>query len=134
VGVALGAVADDGDFFRLDEGEVCVVIVVGLCHDVLVTSFVSDSGVSAVGGVSGVSRVWHRSHISEARCGAPRILQFKKSDVVGEVVGASKGRLPGLGAGSLPMPMARGRRWSVCRGAWSSCRCGRLRGRGLRFR
>jgi hypothetical protein len=54
VGVALGAVADDGDFFRLDQGEVCVVIVVGFGHDILVTSFVCDSGVSAVGGVSGV--------------------------------------------------------------------------------
>ena len=32
VGVALRAVADDGDFFRLDEGEVCVCVVVGLCH------------------------------------------------------------------------------------------------------
>ena len=33
VGVALRAVADDGDFLRLDEGEVCVCVVVGLCHD-----------------------------------------------------------------------------------------------------
>ena len=32
VGVALGAVADDGYFFGLDEGEVCVCVVVGLCH------------------------------------------------------------------------------------------------------
>jgi len=32
VGVALRAVADDGDFFRLDEGEVCVCVVVCLCH------------------------------------------------------------------------------------------------------
>jgi len=39
VGVTLGAVADDGDFLRLDQGEVCVVIVVGLCHDVLLFSF-----------------------------------------------------------------------------------------------
>ena len=35
VGVALGAVADDGDFFGLDEGEVCVCVVVGLCHGVV---------------------------------------------------------------------------------------------------
>ncbi len=35
VGVTLRAVADDGDFFRLDQGEVCVVVVVGLGHDVL---------------------------------------------------------------------------------------------------
>ena len=34
VGVALGAVADDGYFFCLDEGEVCVLVVVGLCHGV----------------------------------------------------------------------------------------------------
>ncbi len=32
VGVALRAVADDGDFLGLDEGEVCVCVVVGLCH------------------------------------------------------------------------------------------------------
>ena len=32
VGVALRAVADDGDFLGLDEGEVCVWIVVSLCH------------------------------------------------------------------------------------------------------
>ena len=40
VGVALGAVADDGDFFGLDEGEVCVCVVVGLCH---VSSFLCSS-------------------------------------------------------------------------------------------
>ncbi len=34
VRVALRAVADDGDLLGLDEGEVCVLIVVGLCHDV----------------------------------------------------------------------------------------------------
>ncbi len=33
VGVALRAVADDGDLLRLDEGEVCVLVVVCLCHD-----------------------------------------------------------------------------------------------------
>ena len=37
VGVALRAVADDGDFFGLDEGEVCVCVVVGLCHGVLLS-------------------------------------------------------------------------------------------------
>jgi hypothetical protein len=36
VGVALRAVADDGDFLRLDKREVCVCVVVGLCHGVLV--------------------------------------------------------------------------------------------------
>ena len=34
VRVALRAVADDGDLLGLDEGEVSVLIVVGLCHDV----------------------------------------------------------------------------------------------------
>jgi len=33
--VPLGAVADDGHFFRLDEGEVGIVIVVGCSHDFL---------------------------------------------------------------------------------------------------
>ena len=32
VGVALRAVADDGDFFGLDEREVCVCVVIGLSH------------------------------------------------------------------------------------------------------
>ena len=32
MGVALRAVADDGDFFRLDEREVCVCVVISLCH------------------------------------------------------------------------------------------------------
>ena len=32
VGVALRAVADDGDFLCLDEREVCVCVVVCLCH------------------------------------------------------------------------------------------------------
>ncbi len=32
VGMALRAVAYDADFFGLDEGEVCVCVVVGLCH------------------------------------------------------------------------------------------------------
>ncbi len=35
VGVALGAVADDGDLLGLDKGEVGVVIVISLCHDFL---------------------------------------------------------------------------------------------------
>ena len=35
VGVALRAVADDGDFLCLDEREVCVCVVVCLCHFVL---------------------------------------------------------------------------------------------------
>jgi hypothetical protein len=34
VGVALRAVADDGDFFGLDEREVCVCVVIRLCHGV----------------------------------------------------------------------------------------------------
>ena len=33
VGVALGAVADDGDLFGLDEGEVSVCVVVCLGHE-----------------------------------------------------------------------------------------------------
>ena len=33
VGVALRAVADDGDFLRLDKREVCVCVVVCLSHD-----------------------------------------------------------------------------------------------------
>ncbi len=41
VGVALGAVADDGDFLCLDEGEVCVCVVVCLSHGV-VRSFSDD--------------------------------------------------------------------------------------------
>ena len=32
MGVTLGAVADDGYFLGLDDGEVCVCVVVGLCH------------------------------------------------------------------------------------------------------
>ncbi len=32
VGVALRAVADDGDFLCLDKREVCVCVVVCLCH------------------------------------------------------------------------------------------------------
>ena len=39
VGVALGAVADDGYLFGLDEGEVGVVIVVSLGHDFLCFPF-----------------------------------------------------------------------------------------------
>ena len=41
VGVALRAVADDGDFLCLDEGEVCVCVVVCLCH-FSVRSFAGD--------------------------------------------------------------------------------------------
>ena len=33
VGVALGAVADDGYLLALDDGEVCVCVVICLCHD-----------------------------------------------------------------------------------------------------
>ena len=32
MGMPLGAVADDGHFFGLNEGEVCIVIVVSRCH------------------------------------------------------------------------------------------------------
>ena len=40
VRVALGAVADDGDLLRLDQGQVCVVVVEHVdCH-VYVTSFI----------------------------------------------------------------------------------------------
>ena len=39
MGMPLGAVADDGYLFRLDEGEVGIVIVVSLGHDFLLFSF-----------------------------------------------------------------------------------------------
>ena len=39
VGVALRAVADDGDFLCLDEREVCVCVVVCLCHFSVLLSF-----------------------------------------------------------------------------------------------
>src|SRR5580693_8855490 len=35
MGVALRAVADDGDFFGLDQSEICGVVVVEICHFVL---------------------------------------------------------------------------------------------------
>jgi len=39
MGMPLGAVADDGYLFCLDERQVGVVIVVSLCHDFLLFSF-----------------------------------------------------------------------------------------------
>jgi hypothetical protein len=35
VGVALRTIADDADFLGLDEGEVCVCVVIGLCYCLL---------------------------------------------------------------------------------------------------
>ena len=39
VGVPLRTVADDGHFFRLNQGKVSIVIVIGLCHFDFVSSF-----------------------------------------------------------------------------------------------
>src|SRR6202012_1404465 len=47
VSVALRAVADDGDFLCLDKGEVCVCVVICLCHVSIIYFRLVEMKVSA---------------------------------------------------------------------------------------